>query len=397
MPLQWLPLDQSIYKEAINSQQPSRGQTPSRQFLGTQDTTNYALERMKADNAIRDKKRKEEEKAAMEKAQDIGLRIMQAQAKEKQQYQQMAQQKQQQQVQQMKQVEENPEPAAKEMFQFMQTVDDETRNRLLEQLFTPIKTGSITMGDKTMETPSRYNPLAQQFIEKGWVTFNPKTGEPEFSMPQREFEKGTYEFQETDEGVFAFNSATGKSKKLLDRKIEDTEPKKAVDEVIKQINSDALDLAKESDEDYETIKYNVAINYGFNEEEAQKIAKFKEFPKEGEDKTLWKSIYDGIVSVVTAPVRAGTYVGREILGPALDEAGLLDKNKKQTAPTTGFQTQGMQPKPTAPAAPKFQESNVKGLIPVISDDVTPQERAYLKSQGATDADIDEAIRRKTGS
>ena len=405
MPLQWLPLDQSIYKkspisEAIGSQQPSRGQAPSRQFLGTQDTTNYALERMKQEWAMEDKKKKEERDAAMEKAQEMGLRIMAAKEKEKAQYQQMAQQQQKQQMQQVQQIEENPEPAAKELFQFMQTVDEETRQRLLDQLFTPIKTGSITMGDKTMETPSRYNPIAQQFVEKGWVTFNPKTGEPEFSMPQREFEKGTFTFEETDEGVFILNSATGKSTQLLKRKIEDTEPKKVVDEVIKQVNKDALDLAKESDEDYETVKYNILLDYGFSEDEAEKMAKFKEFPKNPEDKGFWKSAYDTIVNIVTAPVKAGTYVGREILAPALDDAGFFDEGKKQTSDSR-LQTQGTQgiqlSRPTAPAAPKFNESNVKGLVPVISDNVTPQERAYLKSQGATDAEIDEAIRRKTGS
>lgn len=393
MPLQWLPLDQSIYNkkspisEAIRGGQ-SGGQpkAPSRQFLGTQDTTNYALERMKQEWAMEDKKKKEERNAAMEKAQELGLRLQAAKEKEKAQYQQMAQQQQKQQMQQVQQIEENPEPAAKEMFQFMQTVDDETRNRLLDQLFTPIKTGSITMGDKTMKTPDRYNSIAQEFINNGWVTFNPKTGEPEFSMPQREFEKGTYEFEETDEGVFILNSATGKSTQLLKRKIEDTEPKKVVDEVIKQVNKDALDLAKESDEDYETVKYNILLDYGFSEDEAEKMAKFKEFPKDPEDKGFWKSAYDTIVNIVKAPWKAGTYVGREILAPALDEAGLLDK--KQTPSTTT--------KPTAPAAPKFNESNVKGLVPVISDNVTPQERAYLKSQGATDAEIDEAIRRKTG-
>ena len=400
MPLQWLSLDQSIYNkkspisEAIGSGQTNTNTKP--RVTGPYDThqeyglpTNTALERMKQEWAMEDKKKKEERNAAMEKAQELGLRLQAAKEKEKAQYQQIAQQQQKQQMQQVQQIEENPEPAAKEMFQFMQTVDDETRQRLLDQLFAPIKTGSITMGDKTMETPDRYNSIAQEFINNGWVTFNPKTGEPEFSMPQREFEKGTYEFEETDEGVFILNSATGKSTQLLKRKIEDTEPKKVVDEVIKQVNKDALDLAKESDEDYETVKYNILLDYGFSEDEAEKMAKFKEFPKDPEDKGFWKSAYDTIVNIVKAPWKAGTYVGREILGPALDEAGFFDESKKQTPSTTT--------KPTAPAAPKFNESNVKGLVPVISDNVTPQERAYLKSQGATDAEIDEAIRRKTGS
>ena len=214
MPLQWLPLDQSIYKkspisEAIGSQQPSRGQAPSRQFLGTQDTTNYALERMKQEWAMEDKKKKEERDAAMEKAQEMGLRIMAAKEKEKAQYQQMAQQQQKQQMQQVQQIEENPEPAAKELFQFMQTVDEETRQRLLDQLFTPIKTGSITMGDKTMETPSRYNPIAQEFINNGWVTFNPKTGEPEFSMPQKPLEKGAIEIKEVGGKVYQHDTRDG--------------------------------------------------------------------------------------------------------------------------------------------------------------------------------------------
>ena len=84
MPLQWLPLDQSIYNKSPISEAIRGGQSggqpkaPSRQFLGTQDTTNYALERMKQEWAMEDKKKKEERNAAMERAQELGLRLQAA-------------------------------------------------------------------------------------------------------------------------------------------------------------------------------------------------------------------------------------------------------------------------------------------------------------------------------
>jgi hypothetical protein len=249
----------------------------------------------------------------------------------------------------------------------MQTVDDETRNRLLEQLFTPIKTGSITMGDKTMETPSRYNPIAQQFVEKGWVTFNPKTGEPEFSMPQREFEKGTYELVELGGKMYRHNTADG-TYNLIGSK---EEPELTIAEIEKIANQEARDrveLEEGEGEDFSSHKYDVLIDLGVDEETARNWSKVEKLEKEKE-KGTWDKIVDWFSGFAPPSDKERSEMWQEASG--------TKKTIKQT--------------------PKYREEAVSALVPLIETldgQISDAQRQHWISQGVTNEDINEALRRR---
>jgi len=138
------------------------------------------------------------------------------------------------------------------------------------------------------------------------------------------------------------------------------EPEKVVDAINKQANADALAISKTGAVSFEDAKHDALIDYGVDEEVAADMARIKGIPKEFKEKRLFSKAIDWIKNL----------------------------GKKQP-PVPGYEV------PIKGAGkPTFNEANVTALIDVISDDVTTAERAHLKGQGATDSDIDEAIRRK---
>ena len=220
MPLQWLNLDQSIYRKP-------QQRSPVSQALRTRpmqggsgfaaaggNLPNTFVEQQKAKWAEEDKMKKLERDAQTQKAQEMGMRIQNAYKEEQARGRQMSAQASQQrtlaQAQQQgaakQKIEDNPEPAAEEMYNLILSMPDETQNTLLNQLFTPTSTGgTISSAGKTIKTEPKYNAIAGVFLSKGWATID-KAGKAVLSEPEREFEKGT--FESTDQGIL--NTATGK-------------------------------------------------------------------------------------------------------------------------------------------------------------------------------------------
>ena len=363
MPLQQISLDQSIYKKKdtdINRQQPSQkssanGSPRTGHLTAAGATEDSFTERQKALWAEQDKKQKEEREASMQQAQEIGMRVRAGLAKEQASAQQQQQSVQQQQVKSQKEIEANPEPAAQEMYNLMKTLPDDAKTQLLNQLFTPTSSGStVSSGGKTVQVGGeKYNPLANVFLEKGWAMFDAK-GNVNLSEPEREFEKGTFEIVEKGGKVYKLNTATNESIELGST----DEPENVVNEINKQANSDALALSKTGDVTFEDAKYDALIDNGVDKEVAADMAKVKEIPKDNKGKGIIEKFTDWFTG------------------------------KKETSPETLGAPMKSLGKDT------FNEANVTSLISVISDDVTPAERAHLVSQGATGADIDEAIKRK---
>jgi len=170
------------------------------------------------------------------------------------------------------------------------------------------------------------------------------------------YEKGTFEIKTEGGKVIQQNTATGETKELGDADDPDT-PDKVVSEIKKQ----ALEVVKTSDGkvSLEDATYDAAIDFGYSEEDAKLIATFTPMPEGDKKKTLIGKWWE----FMNKPIKeTSLYVGKD--------------------------------KVTTPAKPTFNEGNVTALVKVLHNEVTPAERAFLKSQGATDADIDEAIKRK---
>jgi hypothetical protein len=192
MPLQQINLDQSIYSKAIQNRMmpqgaikkvphsgfPIGGGLPSSQ----PPPTNSFVEEQKAQWAEEDKAKKAERDMKLQQAQEMGMRWGQ-------QVQNEGAQQVQQQLAIKQQVEQNPEPAAKEMYELMKTLPDEAKSQLLQQLFTPTSTGSTINGKPI--SGAKYNAIAKVFLDKGWAMFDPK-GNVNLSEPKEVPEKGTF-------------------------------------------------------------------------------------------------------------------------------------------------------------------------------------------------------------
>jgi len=272
----------------------------------------------------------------------------------------MNQQRQQQQTQQRQQIEDNPEPAAKEMYELMKTLPDDAKEQLLNQIFTPTSTGGfVEAGGVKKGMPDKYNPIANVFMEKGWAMFDEK-GNVSLSEPEPSYEKvSTFEIVERGGKVYKLNTVSGEEEELGSK----DEPGGVVDKINKEANEKALALSKEGDISFEDAKYDALIDNGVDPEVAADLAKVKEIP-EGNKKTDLLTTFKNWVT--GKKPKAATKEDWEKAAGKISGAG-----------------EGV-----------FNEANVTALVPVISDDVTPAERAHLISQGATDADIDEAIKRK---
>ena len=378
MPFQQINLDQSIYNKKKQQQSPySQALTPQRQSQGQGQSgvghltaagaTDSYVEQQKARWAAEDKEKKAERERKIQEAQEMGMRIRAGLEKETQTTLRMNQQRQQQQVAQQQQqvaqqqkIESNPEPAAKEMYELLKTLPDEAKAQLLNQIFTPTSTGgSISSDGKEVKMGAKYNPIANVFIEKGWAMFDQK-GNVSFNEAEDVYEKGTFEIVEKGGVIYKINTATGEEIVLG----KTGKPEDVVNKINKEANEKGLALSKEGEVSFEDAKYDALIDNGVDPEVAADLAKVKGIPDDPNDKNWFKDTYKKAVDWVKS-------------------RGAKEPTKKDWEKAA-----------SATAKPTFNEANVTSLANVISDDVTPAERAHLISQGATDADIDEAIKRK---
>ena len=216
MPLQQISLDQSIYNKKPKwgtNVQGAGGVQGSQSGGGTRyggnfDTSNSFVEKQKAEWAAEDKQKKLEREQQMQKAQEIGMQVAN-------QIQKGQQQQQTQAAKAREMVEADPEKAAQEMYNLMLTLPDEAKTQLLNQLFTPTSSGSsMSSGAKTINMPSKYNPLANVFLEKGWAMFDAK-GNVNLSEPEKEAVKDTFKTVEHDGNLYSFDTSTGKEELLV--------------------------------------------------------------------------------------------------------------------------------------------------------------------------------------
>jgi len=216
MPLQQISLDQSIYNK-----KPQQQRSPVSQALTPQRPTGVGhLTAAGAGEGFMERQQRLQEEAEARKYQEKMMKMQHEQEMEKLKFTAgLAEDKQKQQTtvgnimaqgQQQgaarQKIEDNPEPAAKEMYELLKTLPDDAQNQLLNQIFTPTHAGgTMSSAGKTITTPEKYNPIAGIFIDKGWAMFDAK-GNVNLSEPEREFEKGT--FKEMESGDI-LNEATG--------------------------------------------------------------------------------------------------------------------------------------------------------------------------------------------
>ena len=216
MPLQVIPLDQSIYKKPQRQGSPiSQALTPSRQggggggISGTSSGSNF-MDRISEREALEGERKYEEKMMKLQHEQEMErLKFtagLENDARKSQATMGNVIAQAEQKGAQIQQIEDNPEPAAKEMYELLKTLPDEAKQQLLQQIFTPTGSGgTVSSGGKTIQIPGKYNPIAQVFVDKGWAMFDAK-GNVNLSEPEREFEKGT--FKEMSDGSI-LNEATG--------------------------------------------------------------------------------------------------------------------------------------------------------------------------------------------
>ncbi|MHA1483632.1 MAG: hypothetical protein ACTSQA_09415 [Candidatus Heimdallarchaeaceae archaeon] len=211
MPLQQISLDQSIYNKKPRSPvsqalrpKPVQGAVGGGFAAAGGNEPNRFVEEQKAKWAEEDKAKKAERDMQMTKAQELGMRVGDVLQKGAQQ--QVQQQARQQATAQ--QIEDNPEPAAKEAWNFMLSLPEENQQAYANEVFAPTHAGgTMSSGGKTVTTAPKYNAIANVWLEKGWVKFDEK-GNVHINRPEDVFESGT--FKEKADGSL-FNSATGET------------------------------------------------------------------------------------------------------------------------------------------------------------------------------------------
>ncbi len=247
---------------------------------------------------------------------------------------------------------ENMPEAAMQVWEFISTLEPESQKFFIQQLKQKEEpAGYIEAAGKRVEVPGSVG-MYRYLVDQGLL--DPATDT--VIEKERLFEKGTFTITEEGGKVYQLNTATGERKQLgtVD------EPEGVVNAINKQANSDALALAKTGEGiSFEDAKHDALIDYGIDEEIAADMAKVKGIPKDP-NKIPW---YTNAINWIKS---------------------------RGAKPTTKEDWE----KAAGAGKVAFNEANVTSLVPVISDDVTDAERAHLKGQGASDVDIDEAIRRK---
>jgi len=221
MPLQWLPLQQRQAQEGWGS---SRQTSPYSQALTPQKAGGISGGAMPQTKGFMEKMDEQQALEAERKYQEKMMKLQHEQAMEKMKFAARLEEDVRKrevsskptvstaQAAQIQQIESNPEPAAKEMYELLKTLPDESKQQLLQQIFTPTSTGgTISSGGKTIKTAGKYNPIANVFLEKGWAMMD-ASGRPTLSEPVREFEKGTWSYNDKDN--LMVNTATGETVKM---------------------------------------------------------------------------------------------------------------------------------------------------------------------------------------
>ncbi len=357
MPLQWLPLQQ---------RQQQQQRSPVSEALTPRKTAGAAMGAMPAGESFMERSQRLQEVEAERKFQEKMMKMQHEQGMEKAKF-----------AAGMKEdarkgmtagqalgrpptegaapalTKENMPEAAKTMWEFISTLDEAGQKFFINQLKQKEQPtgGFIEAGGVRKEMPGSVG-MYGHLVDQGLI--DPATDT--VIKKGREFEKGTFSITEEGGTVYQLNTATGERKQLgtVD------EPEGVVNAIVKQIKEDALAVIKVKPElSLEDATHDAGIDYGLSEEESMEIAKFTKMPEGTKKKNAF---IEWIKSITQKKV------GAEI--------------KKGWAPKG------------AGAKPAFNEANVTSLVDVITDDVTTAERAHLKSQGASDTDIDEAIKRK---
>ena len=207
MPFQQISLDQSIYNKPKKSPisqalRPQGGKqykgpivNPSQGWTGLPGFSDEAkaiyeqnsfVDKQKEEWAAQDKATKQQREQQSSQLQNIGMQTVQQQQQQKQQVQQ-------QQAQVKQQIESNPEPAADEMWKFYLSLPEENQPMFLDQISKQTSSGStVSSGGRTVQVGgAKYNPIFNNWIEKGYVMFDPK-GNIVVNKPEATYEKGTF-------------------------------------------------------------------------------------------------------------------------------------------------------------------------------------------------------------
>ena len=369
MPLQQISLDQSIYNKKSPVSQALR-QPKKTIFAGASNTSPIVeaghdfVSAQKDKWAEEDKKLKETREALMDSAQEIGMRVRAGLEREQQTTMGNAMAQAQQQGASRQKIEDNPAPAAGEMWKFYQSLPEENKEQFMSQMSAPTSSGStVSSGGKEVQVGGqKYNAIFQNWIDTKKVMFSPD-GKIIVNEPEREFEKGTFEIVEKGGKVYKFNTATNEEVELGSA----DDPEGMVNEVVKQAKDDAMEVVKADPSiSLEDATHDALLDYNVPEDKAVEIAKFSAMPESSKGTKWYNDWAKGIVDWVK---------GRKPKEATKKDWEDAAKKTKESS---------------------FNEANVTSLTDVISDDVTPAERAHLKTQGASDSDIDEAIKRKQG-
>lgn len=374
MPLQWLPLQQrqaqggSPYSQALRPQ--GGGAMPQGKSFMEKHEEQMALE---AERKYQEKMMKLQHDQQMEKMKfAAGL---EEDVRKKARWQELSDRNRAEGLEQAQQqgaarqkIEDNPEPAAKEMYELLKTLPDEGKNQLLQQIFTPTSAGgTISSGGKTIQTAGKHNPIANVFLEKGWAMFDAK-GNVNLSEPVKEFEKSTFETVEHDGNLYSYNTATGKEELIVKGSdVPESINTEQLMEVFKEGADYALggvdpsyleNLSPEAKENYyeklDTVYQNhvtrlLKDTYGLTLQEATRIANglpsikedvenlgggTTEPPKEGKDAPLDEEKAQGLSEFLEANPNANIEAYRDRDGDATVDRALEILGKKPEPVTT---------------------------------------------------------------
>jgi len=365
MPLQQISLDQSIYKKKdtnINRQQPSQRSGSSGSTGGVGHLTAAGMtedsftERQKQIWADQDKKQKEEREASMQQAQEIGMRVKDGLMKEQVSAQQQAGQQQQQQAEIKAKIEANPEPYAEEQWKFFLSLDKEGQKRFTDQIFAPAPVGQSTInGQPVPNAKTKYagGAIADYWIDKGYVMFDQK-GNVTVNKPEEKFEKGTFKTVAHDGNLYSYNTATGE---------EDLAVKGS--DIPKGITQEKLmDVFKEARQ-FVTGLYDPSTIEKITPEGIQSFQDNANKAYKAQVASLLKNVYNVTLEEATKIVN-----------------GLPTEDFYGGGKTGGGDNNNA-----------FDEGEVTDLITILPKTLTDGQRADLISQGASETDINEALRR----
>ena len=204
MPLQQIQLDQSIYRKPQQSPVSQALRPQQGGFAAAGGTQpNRFVEEQRAQWAAEDKAKKAEREQQSAQLQNIGMQTIK-------QAQQQQQQVKQQQEQTKQQIESNPEPAAEEMWKFYLSLPEESQPMFLEQISKQTGGGStVSSGGRTVQVGgAKYNPIFNNWLEKGYVMFDPQ-GKIVVNKPEEIKEEEWYV-----SGNLMYNRRTGESKTI---------------------------------------------------------------------------------------------------------------------------------------------------------------------------------------